>query len=170
MVSTPSLHIPLISICSKAILKHTSTQVKSGEAFKDFVEAVWVEEAQASLLMWVPYHFLWGQDWRVGKDDAKWPHPLHTHNNDALYLWCSELLAQTFLVVELCSPSHSGCLFTANSCLLPGLLSKSHFPAPIPLCTWRHKTQAGVCRAAAKTMHVGLTLSCLSQTSYCIPI
>ena len=67
------------------------TQVKRGEAFKDFVEAVWVEEAQASLLMWVPYHFLWRQDWRMGKGDAKWPHPLHTHN-DTLHLWWSELL------------------------------------------------------------------------------
>ena len=96
--------------------------------------------------------------------------PLHTHTNDTLHLWWCELLAQTFLVVELFSPFPSGCLFTANSCLLPGLLSKSHFPAPIPCCTWRRKTQAGVCRAAAKSIHLGLTLSCLSQTSYCIPV
>ena len=50
-----------------------------------------MEEAQAGLLMWVPYHFLWRQDWRMGKGDAKWPHPLHTHN-DTLHLWWSELL------------------------------------------------------------------------------
>ena len=30
-------------------------------------------------------------------------------------------------------------------------------------------TQAGACRAAAQTVHVGLTLSCLPYTSVCTP-
>lgn len=42
MVSTPSLHIPVTSICSEVILKHVSTQVRSGEAFKGFVKKSWV--------------------------------------------------------------------------------------------------------------------------------
>lgn len=164
-ISTYSSHQHLLRGDSEACV-HTGQ-----EAFKGFVKAGWVEGAQASLLMWVPYHFPWRQDWRVGKGDVKWPHLYtHTHTDDTLHLWWCELLAQTFLVVELFSPFPSGCLFTANSCLLPGLLSKSHFPAPIPCCTWRRKTQAGVCRAAAKSIHLGLTLSCLSQTSYCIPV
>ena len=41
-------------------------------------------------------------------------------NNDALALWCSRHLPQTSPVVELLTPVPAGCLFTHNSCPLPG--------------------------------------------------
>ena len=41
-------------------------------------------------------------------------------NKDALLLWCPWLFLQTFPFVELLTPVPSGCLFTANSCPLPG--------------------------------------------------
>ena len=39
---------------------------------------------------------------------------------------------------------------------------------PAPLCTNRHKSQAGVCWSMAWTICVGLTLSCLPHTSHFI--
>ena len=56
--------------------------------------------------------------WRSG---LQWQPSLCTPlNNGALFLRWSGLLLQTFLVVELLSPIPSVCLFTANSCPLPG--------------------------------------------------
>ena len=54
-------------------------------------------------------------------------------NNDTLLLWYLRLFPQTFLVVKLLTPVPSGCLFTANSCPLPGFalqtpLSSSQLP------------------------------------------
>ena len=48
------------------------------------------------------------------------PVPCMLLNNDALLLWCPGIFPQTFLVGELLTPVPSGCLFTDNSCPLPG--------------------------------------------------
>ena len=48
-----------------------------------------------------------------------------------------------------------------------GLLSKSHFPVPDPVCPCRHLSQVRVCRAVAWTICVGFTLSCLPPTGHC---
>ena len=79
-ISTYSSHQHLLRGDSEACV-HTGQ-----EAFKGFVKAGWVEGAQASLLMWVPYHFPWRQDWRVGKGDVKWPH-LYTHTQMTPYIY-----------------------------------------------------------------------------------
>ena len=49
--------------------------------------------------------------------------------------------------------------------LLPALLSNPYIPALSPRVDWGTHVQSGACRAAARTICVGLTLSCLPQTS-----
>lgn len=75
------------------------------------------------------------------------------------------LFLQNFLVVKFLTPVPSGSLFTGNSYPLPGPPSKLHFPAPSPLHTRRHTTQAGMHKAAAQATYTDLTLSFLTQTA-----
>ena len=60
-----------------------------------------------------------------------------------------------------------GCLFAANSCPLPGSALQTPCCSTQPHSVPADVTQAGPCMAAAWTIHVGLTLSCLPQTCYC---
>ena len=53
-------------------------------------------------------------------------------NNDALLLWCSRLFLQTFPLVELLTSVPLGCLFTANSCPLPGSTLQTLFSSTQP--------------------------------------
>ena len=52
-------------------------------------------------------------------------------SNDTLLLWCPRLPLQTFLVVELLTPSPSG-FFTANSCPLPGSSLQTSLSSTLP--------------------------------------
>ena len=76
------------------------------------------------------------------------PTPCTPLNNDALPLWYPGLFPKAFPVEELFIPLPSGCLFTANSCLLLG----STFQHPTPLCNRRHTAQAGMPKGAAQTI------------------
>ena len=60
------------------------------------------------------------------------PAPCMPLNNDALLVQCPGILLLTFLVVELPTPVPSGCLFTTNSCFLPGSVLQ------IPLSSTQH--------------------------------
>ena len=60
----------------------------------------------------------------------------------------------------------SGCVLTALNCSLPGQLSKPHSLVPRVHLTRTHIAQAEVCGAAAQTIPIGLTQSCLPQISF----
>ena len=62
--------------------------------------------------------------------------------------------------MELLTRIPSGCLLTATAVPSLGLLSKSHVPAPSPHVHWQTPFQAGVHKAVAHTISVGLILSC----------
>ena len=74
----------------------------------------------------------------------------------------------TFPVVEFLTHIPSGFLFTANSYILLGSVSKTQHP--IPFCNKRHMMQAGVCRTVHRYDSVLLsTDKLLHSPSYLIP-
>ena len=83
----------------------------------------------------------------------------------ASLLWQSGLPPQAFLVVELLTPLRLSPLSQQQS--PPQVCSPNPtFWHPAPVCTCRHPSQAGAHRGAvARTICIGLTVSCLPQTS-----
>ena len=53
-------------------------------------------------------------------------------SNGILLLWCPRLFLQTLPIVELLTPVPSGCLFTANSCSLPGSMLQTPLSSTQP--------------------------------------
>ena len=75
---------------------------------------------------------------------------------------------QTFQLVELLNQEM---LLHSQQLSPPWVCSPNPtFQHPALLCTRRHTAQAGVCRGAVQTMSTVLTLSCLPQTSCCVPL
>ena len=73
---------------------------------------------------------------------------LHEHS----WLWSSSL------------PSPQAVSSQSTAVPSSSLFSNPTFQYPAPVCTGRHLSQAGACRAVAWTIYVGLTLSYLPQT------
>ena len=88
------------------------------------------------------------------------PRPLHVTQQ-----WCLWRFLCEHPGGRAAHPVPSGCLLTANISPLPGRLSKPRVPAPSPCRHQWTPSQAGARRAVARTICVGLSLSCLQQTS-----
>ena len=95
------------------------------------------------------------------------PHLLCLLNNGTLLLWFSGFLPGTFPIVEFLIPSPRPVSAQPSAVLSLDLLSKLHVLA-LSLCPCQqHMPQAGIHRAVAWTICVGLTLFFLTQISFC---
>ena len=88
--------------------------------------------------------------------------PCTSLNSGSFLLWQSGFLPQAFPVVDFLPPVPSGCLLAANSSWICSPILTFQLSAPV--CTVRHASQSGACRAVARTICVGHTLSCLPHT------
>ena len=109
-----------------------------------------------------------GRGWRVGREAEMAALPLCITQQ-----WCF-----ASMVVQVSSTSMLSCGFSYSHPLRLSPCSQQQsspqvcspepmFQHPAPVHTSRHTSQAGACRAVARTICVGLTLSCLPQTGCC---
>ena len=98
------------------------------------------------------------------------PAPCVPLNSGTLLLWWPRLLLQlSQLWGSLLHPFRLS--LHSQQLSLPWVHSPyPAFQLPGPHSTRGHMTHAAVCRVAARTMSTVLTLSCLPQTGYCIPL